>query len=287
VGGGRSVTDLRDAEGNVVAALVHDQALEAERAFINVIGSYASLSLENQRLAVDVANLVREMRDTQARAAASADDAREQIERDLHDGAQQRLIALRIKLQLAAERSGDTAPDTTEELNQLGTEVQLAIDELRALAAGVFPAVLGDFGPVTALKQAVRSAPIPTTVSGVNVARHPPEVERAIYFCCLEALQNTYKHARTATAAHVRIATRGRELTFEVTDNGLGFDPATVPPGAGLHNMHGRVASLGGSLTIDAGPGTRITGVIPLVSSSAGTGRGDTSGWTSSRHAGD
>lgn len=98
------MTDLRDAGGQVVAALIHDQALEAETAFINVIGSYASLSLENQRLAADVANLVREMRDTQARAAASADDTREQIERDLHDGAQQRLIALRIKLHLAAER---------------------------------------------------------------------------------------------------------------------------------------------------------------------------------------
>ena len=140
----------------MVAVLIHDQALEAESAFINVIGSYASLSLENQRLAADVANLVQgDARRRRARAAASADDAREQIERDLHDGAQQRLIALRIKLQLAAERSGDAAPDTTEQLNQLGTEVQLAIDELRAFAQGVFPAVLGDFGPVTALKQAV------------------------------------------------------------------------------------------------------------------------------------
>ena len=131
------MTDLRDADGHVVAALIHDQALEAESAFINVIGSYATLSLENQRLAADVANLVGEMRATQARAAASADDAREQIERDLHDGAQQRLIALRIKLHLAAERSGDAATDTTEQLNQLGTEVQLAIDELRAVARGV------------------------------------------------------------------------------------------------------------------------------------------------------
>jgi hypothetical protein len=103
----------------------------------------------------------------------------------------------------------------------------------------------------------------------------------------LEALQNTYKHARTATAARVRIATRGRELTFEVTDNGLGFDPAMVAPGAGLHNMHDRVASLGGSLTIDARPGTRITGVIPLVGSSAGTGRGDASGWTRVWQTGD
>src|SRR6202042_1854932 len=123
-------------------------------------------------------------------------------------------IGLRIRPQLAAEPSGDAAPHTTEELNQLGTEVQLAIDELRALAAGVFPAVLGDFGPA---------------------------------------------------AAHVRIAAHGRELTFEVTDNGLGFDAGTVALGAGLHNMHDRVASLGGSLTIDAarGHGTRIAGLIP------------------------
>ena len=288
-GAGRSVTDLHDAAGSMVAVLIHDQALESESAFINVIGSYASLSLENQRLTVDVANLVREMRDAQARAAASADDTREQIERDLHDGAQQRLIALRIKLQLAAERCGDTAPDTTEELNQLGTEVQLAIDELRAFAQGVFPAVLGDFGPVTALKQAVLAAPVPTTVSGVNVGRYRPEVERTIYFCCLEALQNTYKHAHTATNAHVRIATRGRELTFEVTDDGLGFDLGTVALGAGLHNMHDRVASLGGSLTINAGrgQGTRITGAIPLGKPSAPTGRDDTSGWGRSVHAGD
>ena len=279
------MTDLRDAEGHVVAALIHDEALESESAFINVIGSYATLSLENQRLAAEVANLVggmrdaqtemREtqalMRDTQARAAASADDTREQIAQDLHDGAQQRLVALRIKLQLAAERSGDTASDTTEQFNQLGTEVQLAIDELRAFAQGVFPSALASFGPVPALEQIVRDAPIPTSVTGANLRRYRPDVERAIYFICLEALQNTYKHAQTATAAHVRIAARGRELTFEVSDNGPGFDVDTVAAGAGLRNMHDRVASLGGSLTIDAagGQGTRITGAIPLGQSSA------------------
>ncbi len=289
---GRSVTALRDAEGHVVAALIHDQALETESAFIDVIGSYASLSLENQRLAAEVANLVREMgdaqaemrdaqaemratqalmRDTQARAAASADDAREQIEQDLHDGAQQRLVALRIKLQLAAERYGDAAPDTAEQLNQLGAEVELAIDELRAFAQGVFPAALAAFGPVPALEQIARVAPIPTDVTGTNLGRYRPDVERAIYFSCLEALQNTYKHAHSATAAHVRIAARGRELTFEVIDDGPGFDAGTVAAGAGLHNMHDRVASLGGSLTIDAasGRGTRITGAIPLTAESS------------------
>ncbi|MFZ0381390.1 MAG: histidine kinase [Solirubrobacteraceae bacterium] len=290
VAAGRSLTDLRDAAGSVVAVLIHDQALEAEAAFINVVGSYASLSLENQRLAAEVAHLVQEMRDTQARATASADDTREQMERDLHDGAQQRLIALRIKLHIAAERCADVAPDTTEELNLLGTEVQLAIDEVRAFAQGVFPAVLGDFGPVIALKQVVLAAPVPTTVSGADVGRHGPDVERTIYFCCLEALQNTYKHAETATAAHVRVAARGRELTFEVTDNGVGFEVGTVARGAGLRNMHDRVASLGGSLMIEAarGRGTSITGAIPLTAaSSARAGSADTFGWTSFLHAGD
>ena len=284
-GAGRSVTDLRDAEGHVVAALIHDEALESESAFINVIGSYATLSLENQRLAAEVANLVGGMRDaqtemretqalmreTQARAAASADDTREQIEQDLHDGAQQRLVALRIKLHLAAERSSDAASDTTEQLNQLGTEVQLAIDELRAFAQGVFPSALASFGPVPALEQIARDAPIPTSVTGANLRRYRPDVERAIYFICLEALQNTYKHAHTATAAHVRIAARGSELTFEVSDNGPGFDVDTVVAGAGLHNMPDRVASLSGSLTIDAagGQGTRITGAIPLTAKSS------------------
>jgi signal transduction histidine kinase len=287
---GRSVTDLHDAGGSVVAVMVHDQALEAEAAFINVIGSYASLSLENQRLAADVAHLVMEMREARARATASADDAREQIERDLHDGAQQRLIALRIRLQLAADRHADVAPDTTEELNQLGAEVQLAIDELRAFAQGVFPAVLGDFGPVTALKQAVRGAAVPTTVSGMNAGRYRPDVERTIYFCCLEALQNTYKHAKTATSAHVRVAARGSELSFEVTDNGLGFDVGTVVRGAGLRNMQDRVAAHGGSLTIDAAPGrgTRVTSVIPLSASSGAQASGDdTSGWAAFLQAGD
>ncbi len=134
-GRGRSVTEVRH-RGQTVAALIHDEALQSERAFVDAVGSYATLSLENHRLAAELASVVREVRETQARAAASADHAREEIERDLHDGAQQRLIALRIKLQLAAERS----PDSEEQLNNLGAEVQRVMDELRALAHGVFTA---------------------------------------------------------------------------------------------------------------------------------------------------
>jgi signal transduction histidine kinase len=116
----------------------------------------------------------------------------------------------------------------------------------------------------------VLATPLPTTVSGVDVGRYRPDVERTIYLCCLEALQNTYKHAETATAAHVRVAARGRELTLEVTDNGVGFEVGTIARGAGLRNMRDRVASLGGSLMIDAarGRGKCITGAIPLTAAS-------------------
>ena len=271
-GNGRSVTDLRADGGDVVAALIHDEALEGEAAFINAVGAYATLSLENHRLAAEVASLAREMRQTQARAAASADRTREEIERDLHDGAQQRLIALRIKLQVAAERAGDPAARTAEELDQLGAEVQLAIDEMRTMAHGLFPSALAGFGPVEELCETARSAPIPTAVNGANVGRYSAAIERAVYFCCLEALQNVYKHARTATAAQVTIALRGRHLAFEVADNGAGFDPAAITTGAGLQNMLDRVASVGGSLTIDTAPerGTRVTGAIPVVNSHTG-----------------
>ena len=172
---------------------------------------------------------------------------------------------MRIKLQLAAEQAAND-PDRVERLKELGAEAQLAIDELRALARGVFTPVLTDLGPVAALQQAGRDSPIPTTVTADKIRRLSPDVERAVYFCCLEALQNAVKHAGTATAVRIAIVERGRELTFVVSDDGEGFDLGTVAAGAGLRNMRDRVASLGGSLIIDAGSGhgTRISGTIPV-----------------------
>jgi signal transduction histidine kinase len=266
-GVGRSVTELRGSRGEVVAVLVHDDALQAEKAFINAVGSYATLTLENNRLAAEVTSLLRDMRETQARAAASADRAREQIERDLHDGAQQRLVALRIQLELAAERPGADEASAVR-LHQLGGEVELAIDELRSLARGVYTPALADRGPVAAIREAARHASIDTTVTGQNLRRHSPQVERAVYFCCLEALQNVYKHARPATSAHIIIAELAHELIFEVNDDGVGFDLGAAKAGAGLHNMRDRLAPLDGRLTIETAPGhgTRIIGVIPLNS---------------------
>ncbi len=260
-----AISDVRNGSGQVIAALVHDPALQGEQAFINAVGSYAALTLENHGLAADVANLARGMRETQARAGVKADQAREDIERDLHDGAQQRLIGLGIKLHDVAERSGND-PVASEQLTRLGAEVQAIIDELRRLARGLFPRVLSDLGPVAALRETARSAPLPTTVSGRLGDRYAAEIERAVYFCCLEALQNAYKHGGAATVVRVRLVQHEQDLAFEVTDDGEGFDPDLKTVGAGLQNMHDRVALLGGALVIDSAPGegTRVTGIIPL-----------------------
>jgi signal transduction histidine kinase len=158
------LTDLRGAAGSVVAVRIHDHALEAGAAFINVVGSYASLSLENRRLAAEVA----------------------------HPG---------------PGNAPQASAWSAEELILLGTEVQLAIDELRAFAQGVLPAVLGDFGPVTALRQVVLAARSRRRWRGGRGSL-PTDVERTVYSCCLEPLENTCKHAETATAAHVRVAAR-------------------------------------------------------------------------------
>ena len=264
-GDGRSVTELCDGSNHPVAALVHDEALQDERAFINAVASYATLSLENQRLAAEVTHLARDMRTTQAHAAASADRTRQQIERDLHDGAQQRLIALQIKLQLAADRSAAQRVGA-EELNKLGAEVQLVINELRALARGVFPSVLSDLGPVVALREATRDSPIPTAIVADGFWRYSPEVERALYFCCLEALQNAHKHARDASLVRVEITEHRRTVVFEVSDDGSGFEVRGAAAGAGLRNMEDRVASLGGTLEIESSTddGTLVRGVIPV-----------------------
>jgi signal transduction histidine kinase len=261
---GRAVTELHDGSGHVVAALVHDEALQDERAFINAVASYATLTLENEHLAADVAHLAHEIRETQARAAASADRTRQEIERDLHDGAQQRLIALQIKLELAAQRPGADVAGA-DELKRLGAEVQLVMNDLRALARGVFTPVLTDLGPVAALREAVRDAPIRTSIVVGKLGRYSAEVERAVYFCCLEALQNAYKHAHDAGFVRITFLQRRYTLAFQVSDDGGGFDANVAHSGAGLHNMHDRLAAVGGSLDIDSsrGSGTRVSGTIP------------------------
>jgi signal transduction histidine kinase len=200
-----------------------------------------------------------------SRLLAAGDADRQRIERDLHDGVQQRLTGLRIRLALAAEgfqERGDLAASAA--LTGFGEEVDQAIDEVRAFAQGVYPAVLASTGLREALVSASRYAAGPVAVSARGLRRCRPEVESAVYFTCLAAIDNAAKHAGPARVS-VDAWDTVHELHFTVSDTGCGFDPSRAPAGAGLTNMRDRVTALGGTLTVDSSPqhGTRLHGSVP------------------------
>ena len=239
------MTEIVDGERRV-AAIVHDAALAGRPAFVDTATSYALMTLDNHRLSAQTSSLLRAVRESRARIQAAADDERRRIERDLHDGAQQRLVALRIKLELAAERTGDgtaTAPRARPCCAGSGTTSRQALDEVRSLARGIYPAPLADRGLVEGLRAAALRNPLPTTVLAAGVGRHPREIESAAYFCCLEALQNAAKHAEGATRRGRRAvrrrraalggARRRRRLRPRDVDGGVGVHEHARPPGRG------------------------------------------------------
>jgi signal transduction histidine kinase len=269
-GPGRWLTEIRDGD-RLVAGIVHDEALRDEHAFIDAATTYAVMTFDNHRLTTEAAALLGEVQESRSRIQATADEERRRIERDLHDGAQQRLVALRIKLELAAERLDATDGGSAELLRQLGSEIDGALDEVRSLARGIYPSPLADRGLAEGLRSAALQAALPTTVlaSGVR-KRYPREIESAAYFCCLEGLQNAVKHARGATAVVIEV-TDNHVLHFEVRDDGAGFDTDAAELGVGLISMRDRVAAVQGELAIISarGQGTRIVGRIPLTARSA------------------
>jgi signal transduction histidine kinase len=196
---------------------------------------------------------------------AAGDADRQRIERDLHDGVQQRLTGLRIRLALAAQsfqERGDT--DASAALNEFGEEVQQAIEEVRAFARGVYPLMLASEGLGAALVSASRYSAAPITVSTRGLRRCRAAVESAVYFTCLAAIDNAAKHAGPAEV-YVRAWDTAQAVHFTVRDTGCGFDPNGTPSGTGLNNMHDRIAAVGGTLTVDSRPshGTRLHGSVP------------------------
>jgi signal transduction histidine kinase len=199
------------------------------------------------------------------RVLAAGDADRRRIERDLHDGVQQRLTGLRIRLSRAAEtfqERGDM--DASVALNGFGEEVQQAIEEVRAFARGVYPSLLASEGLGAALVSASRYTSTPITVSARGIRRCRPEVESAVYFTCLAAIDNAAKHAGPADVS-VHAWDTDHALHFTVGDTGCGFDPDATPNGTGLSNMHDRIAAVGGTLVVDSRPsyGTRLHGGVP------------------------
>ena len=209
--------------------------------------------------------LIADLRASRQRIVASQDDERRKLERNLHDGAQQQLAALAVKLRLAESLAERDPSATKTMLTDLRTETGEALESLRDLARGIYPPLLADEGLAAALESQARKGSVPTEVRSEGIGRYPPDVESAVYFCALEALNNVAKYAG-ATRAEVRLAQADGELTFEVSDDGDGFDPAQTGYGTGLQAMADRLDAIGGTLKVHSQPGkgAQVTGRVPV-----------------------
>ena len=206
-----------------------------------------------------------ELQASRARIVAAADAERRRIERDLHDGAQQHLTSLAVKLLLAATLAGQD-PDLAGLLEDLGAELKDTAQELRNLVHGIYPPLLRENGLAAALSDAARLSPLPATVRAASLGRYPADIEAAVYFCCLEAMQNAGKHAGERATVRLRVREEPGTLRFEVADDGAGFDTRVHGLGAGLRNMADRMGAFGGRLLVESAPGegTQVTGTVPV-----------------------
>lgn len=245
-----------------------------EEAVLADLTRQIGLALHNSRLdhalqgsLDEVRRQARELEASRRRLATAADEERRRIERDLHDGAQQHLVALSVSLDLLAEVMEEDRTAAATVLAGLKGTVREAVEELRALAHGIYPPLLRDSGLGAALRAAAARSPLDVAVDDGGIGRLPPDVEAAVYFCCVEALQNAAKHAPQATV-DVRAWKEAGGLFFEVADDGPGFDTGKVTQGAGFTNMSDRLGAVGGRVEWSSAPGrgTKISGVVPLVS---------------------
>jgi len=224
------------------------------------------LSSALQESLEDLRRHAEELRASRARVVTAADVERRRMERDLHDGAQQQLVLLGLKLAMAERLIEKDTVAATAMHDELRADLRKALSELRDLAHGIYPAVLENEGLPGALREAVERAAIPTELHCDGASRYPPELEAAVYFFCLEALQNAAKHAGAGAKVRIDLVERARSLVFEVADDGRGYDTAAGIGGVGVQNMTDRIGALGGELTIESTPGsgTTILGSIAM-----------------------
>jgi signal transduction histidine kinase len=210
---------------------------------------------------------VAELRASRARLLAAADAERRRIERDLHDGAQQHLVAISVNLQLTRQLVETDPAAAKALLDEIGRDVREALENVRELASAVYPPLLAYRGLGEALEAAASIAVIPTRVEASGLARNSPEVEAAVYFCCVEALENVATHAGAGVHATVRVWSDDRSLFFEVVDDGVGLEADAASRRPGLANIEDRLGALGGELTVSctADRGTRVLGRIPVA----------------------
>jgi signal transduction histidine kinase len=243
--------------------LSYDPAREDERELVHAVVAAATLSLENERLAADLRAKVEEVSASRARIVESGDAARRRLERDLHDGAQQRLVSLALNLRMLGSRI-DGDPEARRQLDAARHELDQALEELRELARGLHPSVLSERGLEAALEGLAQRAPVPVELEAMPGERLPDRVESASYFVVAEALTNVAKYAH-ATKASVHVSRANGEVLVEVSDDGVGgADPAD---GSGLRGLLDRVSALGGTFEVDSQPGegTTVRAAIPVT----------------------
>jgi signal transduction histidine kinase len=222
------------------------------------VASQAGLVLAN-------AGLIEDLRASRQRLVTAQDEARRRLERNIHDGAQQDLVALAIKLRLGGITVAADPAQAEQVFSELQADATGALENLRDLARGIYPPLLADLGLAAALNAQASKSPVPLTVEADGIGRFGQETEAAVYFCCLEALQNTAKYAH-APHAHICLQARNGTLRFTVSDDGTGYDARHTPLGSGQRNMADRLAALGGQLEVRSvpGQGTAITAHLPI-----------------------
>jgi signal transduction histidine kinase len=226
-------------------------------ALMHDLAGHAGIVLRNVRL-------IEELRASRQRLVAAQDEERRKLERNIHDGAQQQLVAMSVKARLAGSLVGKSPDRTASMLEEIQRDLTDALENLRDLARGIYPPLLADQGLAAAITAQARKSTVPVRVEADGAGRYPPEIEATVYFCVLEALQNVAKYAG-ATRTSVELEAIDRQLRFSVTDDGRGFDAATVTPGSGLQGIADRLSAVGGELEVRSAPGrgTTVAGRVP------------------------
>jgi signal transduction histidine kinase len=243
---------------------VHDATLPHMRGHVDAVGAAAALALDNERLGAELRAKIDELRASRERMLRIGLEERRRLERDLHDGAQQRLVSMALNIRLARAKLNEDPLAADRLLESAGAELDSALAELRELARGIHPAVLSDRGLATALETLASRAPVPVELAELPEERLPEAIELAAYFVVAEALTNVAKYAK-ATHATVEVARENGRLVVEVADDGVGG--ANPDEGTGLRGLADRIAVLEGRLEIDSerGRGTTIRARIPCA----------------------
>jgi signal transduction histidine kinase len=249
-----------EREGRPAVALIHDAQLDDDPELLQAAGAVTLLAAENAELDAAWHDALDDVERSRERMVHAVDNERRRVAENLHDGLQQRLSAIRLRL--AATARGANNAEVGERLDLLGQHVEDAIEEVREVSRGLYPHLLFERGLIAALEQAVSPVPIRHD----DVGRHAAELESAVYYCCLEAVQNATKHGAPGVTIRVSLHEDSGALSFEVADDGHGFDPSESHEGMGLLSMGDRLAAVGGTLTIKSTPGdgTVVAGSVPL-----------------------